>query len=266
MLWRSPSSDTDPPPPTPGGESSAMAARWARRPPHQGRNVGPPHWPPPGGRDGSDQTCRPSRPTDGENRGRDLVCAPTRWHAAEAPSPRQPARLAVGTSLANRQGEQQQTQQQDKAENAECPSRNRQFPLHFGLEQRQSQRHDGSLAAVPPGGTTTVAACVISPSLIRCMRSFVRRRISRSVCETVRVSLSAEPVRSPLIRPITLLRRSRVICGFFGPPAMNTSAARTHWRRPTVAPSISRSSTACISSSSPSETSSIPSATAQPKR
>ena len=57
-------------------------------------------------------------------------------------------RLAVGTSLANGEGEQQQTQQQQEGQDPEPPGRNRQFPLHFGLEQRQSQRHDGSLAAL----------------------------------------------------------------------------------------------------------------------
>ena len=71
-------------------------------------------------------------------------------------------RLAVRTSFANGQGDKQQTQQQEEGKNPEAPSRNRQFPLHFGLEQRQSQCHDRSLAARVSGTTATVAGCAIA--------------------------------------------------------------------------------------------------------
>src|SRR5215217_5308942 len=56
-------------------------------------------------------------------------------------------RLAVGTALADRQGNQQQRQQEEESEHPKGPVGYRQVTALFGLEQRQSQRHDGSLAA-----------------------------------------------------------------------------------------------------------------------
>jgi methyltransferase family protein len=51
------------------------------------------------------------------------------------------------TALADRQRDQQQHQQEEEGQNPESPVGNRQIAASLGLEQRQSQGHDRSLAA-----------------------------------------------------------------------------------------------------------------------
>ena len=66
-------------------------------------------------------------------------CERVPWPAVEAT-------LTVRATLADRPGDGQQQQQQNKCQQAEAPGRNRQFAVHLGLQQRQSQRHRRSLA------------------------------------------------------------------------------------------------------------------------